>query len=324
MRPCSFRFHLVVITLVLCLSAQADTDTMRVREFIDDWKQVIAEDEGSCAALLAFYSDSVNFYNRGRPKKYVCNSMTQHMMLASVLFEPGYKIESVAGSTNTWKATFGNAPNMFGIDKFHYILVHEMYNGMLMITAHSSLADDLWQTQLNTIRSNTLFSRGKRYYVLSEDSTTFPGRRLYFLSDTLTFDEPWFHRACAGTFGYYARGNVFVAMSRTNSRTPDCIRDITQELNALTFQEAELMNGGLPCFISKDSVTSTGARVKYWGPAELQWTKTGDDTATIRLRCDYNYGDACPHAYTTIHALRRKKKFEVSKVMMPISKRTPH
>lgn len=325
MRPFTFRFYFLPVTFLLCIAAHANTDTMRVREFIDDWKQVIAEDEGSCAALLAFYSDSVNFYNTGRPKKYVCNSMTQHMMLASVLFEPGYKIEPVAGSVNTWKATFGNAPNMFGTDKYHYILVSEAVHGMLMITTHSSLADDLWLVRLNEIKTNTITDRsGKKYYVLNEDSTTFPGRRLYFLSDTLSFDEPWFHRACADTLGYYVRGKVFVAMSKANSRKPDCMRNITQELNARTFQEAEFIGGGLPCFVQKDSITPTGIHTSSWSAPELRWTKTGDDVATIRLRCDYNYGDACPHAYTTIHVLLRKKKIEVSKVMMPLSKRTPH
>lgn len=324
MHPSIVRLHLLLISLLVCLSAQATTDTMRVREFIDDWKQVVAEDDGSCAALLAFYSDSVNFYNTTHPKKYVCNVMTQHMTLGSVLFEPEYKIEPVAGSANTWKATFGNAPNMFGIDKFHYIMVSETIQGMLMVTAHSSLADDLWMVRLNEIKTNIITDRsGKKYYVLSEDSTTFPSRRLYFLSDTLSFDEPWFHRACADTLGYYVRGKVFVAMSKANSRKPDCIRDITQELNAKTFQEAEFMGGGLPCFVQKDSVTPTGIHTSSWSAAELRWTKTGEDVAMIRLRCDYNYGDACPHAFITIHVLLRKKNIEVSKAMMPLSKRTP-
>lgn len=318
------RFLLFLLASLLCFAAHATTDTSRVRAFIESWKDILEPDEIQCMHLETCYADTVRFYNESYPKSWMCVKLTESIPSDAVLLETGYRTEPVAGSNRTWKVIFENAGNIYGTNKYHYMLVQEIENGKLVITAHSSLADDRWFARRKQIESDVISDQGKKYYVLDEDSTTFPGQRLYFLTDTLAFTVPDYHGLCNDSLlSYRTSGNVFVAMSRTGSRQLSCIQNISKELNEETFEEAQLLYGGFPCFAARDSTTPAGEFTSQWVVPKIQWMLVGNDTAHLRLRCDYNYGDACLRSYTSIHVLRRKKKIEVSKVMAPRPKGPP-
>lgn len=312
------RFHLFVFASLFCMVAHAAADTTHVRAFIDNWKRIVADDWINCHYLESFYSDTLNFYNASCSKEEMCIRLTESFPSDAVLVEPGYKVEA-AGTTGTWKVMFENALNVYGTDKSHYIIVQEAADSALVIVKHSSLADDRWYARRKAIESNVVNDgNGKRYYVLNEDSITFPGRRLYFLTDTLSFSVPFAYGACQDTFlSYDAVATVFVAMSKKNSRITESICDISKELNAETFEEAQLIQGGFPCFIQKDSADASGMPVRRWSVPEIRWKKTGKHTAVIRLRCNYSYGGGCLWSYTTINMIEKKKKIEVKKVMEP-------
>lgn len=293
------------------LALRAMSDTSRVYTFIEEWRRFLAADDVNCHYVEACYADTVLFYNVPLSKDNMCMSELMLPGLNEILLETAYTLEEISDAQ--WKAVFESPANIFGIDKFHYLIIEESAEHQFHIIRQSSFADDRWFARKKEIAANTIVSNGKTYYILNEDSTTLTNRRLYFLTDSLHFTEPAYMDICMDekSIGYCTSGNIYVAMSEKNRRDIAVIRDLTPEFNCDTFQDAVNMQKGFRCFGVKDSTDPFGQSVYRWVTSECHWSSTDSGGAFIQFYSPYNYGDECREVCTTINVVKKKKQIVV-------------
>ena len=302
------------ITIILLLHAPvalcAMSDSSRVYTFIEQWRKMLFEEEVNCHYVELCYADTIQFYNASFPRSGMCFHVVSIPFLNENLLEPGYTLPRL--SDVQWRATFESANNIFGLNKSHYIEIEESAGNEFLITKQSSVADDQWFTFKQQFVSQTISQNGKPYFILNEDSTTLPGYRLYILTDSLVFTAPEHWALCSDekTTGYYTAGNVFIAMSKKNSKAIATMQDLTPQLMSDTYHKLEILQKGILCFGVRGSKTENNP-VWTWAPAFPQWSATANGGATIQFTNPYNHGDECVNIVTTVQVQKRKKKITV-------------
>ncbi len=291
--------------------------------FVRNWQNQLAEEEFNKEQMAKYYAAQVSWYNTSVASDSALTIISSTYDMQQCIFWRDPTIVTLTDSSHaTWQVFFDECNGVVSGMQQHYLLVESDASGTLHITAQSSLADDAWLIRKTEIANDTIVHENKRYYVLNRSYSGHPSSNhvIFFLTDSLKFDEANWIPVCTDDFGFTASGNIFCALAILDPQTIIAFKDITLELNQSPLEEAELTFGGFLCLHTQDSLTIEGKHAGFhWRTPVLNVTYDRHHKTSVLLKTDYNYGDACWSAETTILFDSKKKKITTKQFI-----RKPH
>lgn len=264
--------------------------------------------------LYTFYSSKVDYYNTSVWGDSLCTLLLKMPGVKENMIQSPYKVEYIAEEDTFWKVTFNPKPVPGIAFEVHYFHIKDSKYGW-QIVKQSSLAFDAFLKRRNEI-ANTIVhdENGKRYYVLQTFRPRLADPAVYYLTDTLLFDEPKDTVYCNELHDavYSLAGPLYVAISDAHDRTKlIAVKNLTGILQDSSFRNLQLVNARFavitPYYDLSDSLNTT------WRPApDDQWQ--GDaDYGQGNLFSIYTTGKECREVVVQVKVWPRKGKIRVKR-----------
>lgn len=306
-----------------CLAQQTAVESTGIHDFIRHWKDDMSRKVFYWADVHSSYADSVNWYNQKLSGDSLGTIVKANITLSRTLTSANYSIAQISPAPRiTYMVHFDDADVMITCGKHHYLIVEQQLNGRYKITSQSSLADDAWYLRKKQIASSTIEYRKKKYYILRTDSFAFRANNtvIYFLTDTLKFHEPQSMDVCYGIrqLAYTATGNIFVAMGNPVTGKISSMSEITREFNEPDFANAQLIYGGFPLLIARDTITPQfPAKSPWWTEPGINWTPCTPSNTYANFYLPYIYGSEC-RVVRIFVLLKRKglRKYKIERELL--------